>query len=144
MIGVSGYWNMTEGAEYDPPTADDLANRWRDIRKKLLAFAEAQNRPILFTEIGYPSLPWALKDPWNYVNGQGAAVDTKTQAAGYQAFVSAWDDLLIDRPNTGLLSGVFFYAWDPYHAGGDGDTGYGVRGKPALDLLRWWLSRDPR
>ena len=37
-----------------------------------------------------------------------------------------------DRP----FFGVFFYAWDPYNQGGPRDTGYGVRGKPALDVVR--------
>jgi len=140
MIGVSGYWNLCQGAEHNPPTTDDLTRRWHEIRKKLLDFATSQERPILFTEIGYPSLPWALTDPWNYVHDDHVRADVDAQATGYASFLVAWDDLLSTRPNSDRVAGVYFYAWDPYHRGGDRDTGYGVRGKPAFNLLKQWLT----
>lgn len=140
MIGVSGYWDLTRDARDGCPTPEDLKNRWRQIRRKLLDFAATQDRPILFTEIGYPSLPWALKAPWNYVNDRRTPADHDAQVQGYRAFLSAWDDLLTTQPNGRLLTGVFFYAWDPYHQGGADDGGYGVRGKPALKLLKQWLA----
>ncbi len=143
LIGISGYWDMTKGVTHDPPTPEDLAARWSQIRTKLLNFAIAQNRPILFTEIGYPTLPWAIKDPWNYVNSDNTLPDPHAQAAGYAAFLAAWEDLLIHQPNPAVAAGVFFFEWDPYHQGGPGDSGYGVRGKPAFDLLRQWLVKRP-
>ncbi len=144
MIGVSGYWDLTEQAQHDPPTHDELRHRWQGIRQQLLAFAQDQGRPILFTEIGYPSLTWALKDPWNYVPPDPSTPpDPQAQALGYEAFLNAWGDLLVDRPQPQQLVGVFFYAWDPYRQGGPGDYGYGVRGKPALQRLRQWLEAAP-
>ena len=82
-------------------------------RHRLLAYGAARRRPILFTEIGYPSLPWALRSPWNYGNDSDAAPDHAAQARGYQAFLDAWGDLLATRPNTALLAGVLFYHWAP-------------------------------
>lgn len=143
MIGISGYWDMTVGADNDPPSHDDLSQRWHGIREQLTAFAADQNKPILFTEIGYPALPWALKDPWNYVNKDATPADPAPQALGYEAFLAAWQDLLIDQPDPALLAGVFFYAWDPYHSGGEHDYGYGVKGKPALGILKRWLTHWP-
>ena len=140
MIGVSGYWNLTSDAQHDPPTHEELTQRWIGIRDKLLAFAATQDRPILFTEVGYPSLPWALKDPWNYVNSDDIPADTHAQHRGYAAFLSAWDHRLIENPDTRIMAGVFFYEWDPYHEGGPQDSGYGVRGKPAFDLLKEWFA----
>lgn len=57
-VGVAGYWNLTLGAS-DPsaPTEGELAARWAQIRRRVLIFADAQNRPVLLTELGYPSLP---------------------------------------------------------------------------------------
>lgn len=151
IIGISGYWDITTLTDPAHPNLGAVIQRWRQIREKVLAFGHAQARPVMFTEIGYPSLPWGLKDPWNYTNPKGLPADHNTQAKGYQAFLEVWEDLLIyssDRKSLGghqnqgqpattnPLAGVFFYAWDPYHAGGPDDTGYGVRGKPAMELLR--------
>ncbi len=143
-IGISGYWDITGLTDPDAPDPNKLAERWSQIRDRVLEFGRSQNRPVMFTEIGYPSLPWALTDPWNYVNGSDAFADGDRQAMGYSAFLAAWTDLLAaPAPVTGAppnpLAGVFFYEWDPYHQGGPADTGYGVRGKPAERILRRWL-----
>ena len=140
MIGISGYWDMTANVKHQQPTPEELAQRWQQIRQKVLAFAKEQGRPILFTEIGYPSLPWALQDPWNYVHDGNATPDLAAQAKGYAAFLSAWDDLLNQRFDPNQMTGVFFYAWDPYPRRDKHDTGYGVRGKPALELLKQWMA----
>ncbi len=140
MIGISGYWDLSVGTGQGSPTLDQLTHRWQNIRRKVLSFAAAHRRPILFTEIGYPSLPWAIKDPWNYIRNGQVNADHRAQAMGYASFLTAWDDLLRHQHDPTQLRGVFFYAWDPYHHGGEQDTGYGVRGKPALDLLKHWLA----
>ncbi len=143
-IGVSGYWDLTTlAADPQHPTPDALQARWHEIKQSLLAFAQSRGKPVLLTEVGYPSLPWALKDPWNYVNSQNAPADHDAQAAGYRAFISAWNGA-IAPPGSAILGdsrawGVFFHKWDPYHQGGPDDTGYGMAGKPALGLVRDWL-----
>lgn len=150
LIGINGYWDLTKGADSDRPSSVHLAQRWRQIRRRVLAFAKTCDRSVIFTEIGYPSLPWALKDPWNYVvSDDQIKADPDTQSLGYAAFLSAWDDLLHPPgrvaptgpfTNGPDLAGVFFYEWDLYHQGGEKDRGYGVRGKSTLDLLKTWLS----
>jgi hypothetical protein len=139
MIGISCYWDMTKGAKKDPPEDEALAKRWASVRGEVLAFADAQGKPVFLTEIGYPSLPWGLKDPWNYVNSDEAKPDAAVQARGYRAFLKAWDDLLHTAPNPRRFTGVCFYEWDVYMNGGPDDTGYGIRGKPAYNLVKQWL-----
>ncbi len=39
------------------------------------------------------------------------------------------------------LEGGYPGTGDPYHRGGDEDTGYGIRGKPALGLIRQGFDR---
>jgi len=151
LIGINGYWDIATLTDRSNPSIAALTKRWEQIRQTVLAFAQAQGSPVLFTEMGYPSLPWGLKDPWNYLNPQGVAASTNTQTLGYAAFLSAWGDLLASKPvarstsdhvrNNGL-AGVFFYEWDPDRSGGDSDAGYGVRGKPTFDLLRTWLADE--
>ena len=132
LVGINGYWRIA--ADPDAPMGE-MVERWREIRRQVLDFRERVDRPVLFTEIGYPSLPWALEDPWNYIATDQSATP-RVQARGYRAFLAAWDDLLTGGFDDSPLAGVMFYEWDLWHAGGEHDTGYGVRGKPALDLLR--------
>lgn len=139
MIGISCYWDMTKLAKNDPPEPEALAERWKQIRQQVLDFAAAQGKPAFLTEIGYPSLPWGLKDPWNYVNTKDALSTPQVQEQGYKAFLKAWEDLLIRKPDPAQFTGVCFYEWDVYQSGGPNDTGYGIRGKPTYDLLKNWL-----
>ena len=53
----------------------------------------------------------------------------------------AWDDLLVEDPDPSRFTGLCFYEWDVYASGGPDDTGYGVRGKPAHELLKEWFAR---
>lgn len=150
FIGISGYWDLTrDTANPEAPTDAELADRWRGIRARLQAFGRANRRPVLITEVGYPSLPWALSDPWNYVPKRNSTPDPAAQARGYSSFLTAWQDV---RPTTttsttaasdSLWLGVFFYEWGLYTAGGPTDTGFTFRGKPAEPLLREWLNTDP-
>lgn len=139
-IGVSGYWDLTTLSGQDEPTDAQLAKRWGQIRQKLLAFAAEQKRPIVLTEVGYPSVPWALKDPWNYINSDDVPSDPDTQARGYKAFLSVWAQDMSSPDPPAPLAGIFFYEWDLYRRGGPRDTGYGVRGKPALKMIQQWLA----
>ena len=146
-IAINAYWDIATETNPQQPVPAALAARWAQIRKELLAFAEQQSRPVLFTEVGYPSLPWALKDPWNYLAPAGTQADHQAQVRGYTAFLETWGDLI--RPPSHLstsckvkadpVAGLFFYEWNVRRFGGDHDTQYGVRGKPTLDLLRHWL-----
>ncbi len=137
LVGISGYWDMTTYAAHkQPPTDEQMDARWRQIQKSLFDFAEHMDMPFVITEIGYPTLPWALKDPWNYVADGSTPPDAAAQARGYAAFCRAWSARL--TPDS-RCAGVLFYNWDPYHRGGPGDTGYGIRGKPAYDILTDWL-----
>lgn len=154
LVGVSGYWDMTTRARNPQhPTDAEIDARWREIREPLLTFARRHDRPVFITELGYPSLPWALSKPWNYVNPRDTPAKPypAAQARGYASFLRNWNDLL-RRPDEmnrddapPLFFGVTFYAWDPYRSDPEAaaaDTGYGIRGKPAEAVLRAWLQKD--
>ena len=145
-IGISGYWNLTtKAADPQHPKPSELAARWADIRQRLLTFAKAAGRPILITELGYPSLKWGLKDPWNYVNSDHAKADPAVQAAGYRSFLSAWEPNLTPPQAPAqkhpYLAGVLFYEWNVTADNPLDDTGYSIFGKPAYDIVHHWLMR---
>jgi len=140
FISVSSYFELSR----DDPGASvsRLTAAWDAERTRLLQFARGRDKSILIMELGYPSLPWAAAHPWDYVAKDGAETDHEAQARCYRAFFGAWTESLT-RPGSGAL-GVNCYYWDPYHRGGAEDTGYGIRGKPALGLIRKGFDRIRR
>ena len=137
FISVSSYFELSR----DDPGASTsrLTAAWSAERNRLLRFARGERKRILIMELGYPSLPWAAAHPWDYVARDDTETDHEAQARCYRAFFGAWSDTLV-RPGTGAL-GFNCYYWDPYNRGGVKDTGYGIRGKPALGLIRQGFDR---
>ncbi len=132
FVSISAYFELAR-EEPDAPVAR-LAESWATQRGRLLRFARARELPVMLMELGYPSLPWAAAHPWNYVADDEVKADHEAQARCFSAFFEAWDQTLA-RPESPAL-GVCCYLWDPYHHGGDDDTGYGVQGKPALEIIQ--------
>ncbi len=140
LICVSSYFELIDDEEEDPtrkgappPTVEVLADTWRKERDSMLEFARSAKKPMIISEVGYPSLPWAAEHPWNYVAPAGTSADHAAQARCWAAFFTAWTETFLNRdPSAG---GVLCYHWDPYYHGESKDTGYGVDGKPALEII---------
>ncbi|MBK6847028.1 MAG: hypothetical protein IPG96_05580 [Proteobacteria bacterium] len=130
IIGLTAYHQLTTRRD---ASEHELATSWARLRDGLVAWAQRQRRPIVFTEVGYPSIDGGALHPWDYT--QPAAVDLEEQRRAFSAFVSAWSDV----PE---LAGVF--VWDWYGDGGPSDRGYTPRGKPAQRVLEAWFSRAAR
>jgi hypothetical protein len=137
VISVSSYFEL----ERENPGAplDELVAAWAEPRSRLTAVANRWRRPLLISEIGYPSLPWANAHPWNYVAGDTDEPDHALQARCWRAFFEAWTDSFLDQKCP--IIGFCGYRWDPYRSGGDDDTGYGIVGKPSLDVIRTGFAR---
>jgi hypothetical protein len=137
FISVSSYFELSRD-DPDAPVSK-LSIAWAAERSRLLRFARGERKRILIMELGYPSLPWAAAHPWDYVAKDDSETDHDAQARCYSAFFAAWSATLI-QPGSPAL-GFNCYYRDPYHRGGDQDTGYGIRGKPAMDLIRQGFNR---
>jgi hypothetical protein len=124
LIGLTGYYKLAEAP--GASEAEMLAS-WRVVRRRLQAWSRKMKRPIIFTEVGYPSLAGGAVSPWDYT--QATAVSLDEQLRAYRAFVRAWK-------GASELAGVFF--WDWYGAGGKNDRRYTPRGKPAEQVIRSW------
>jgi hypothetical protein len=132
VISVSAYFEL---APQEPQASPErLAGAWRSHRDRLLAFARSQQRPVMLMEVGYPSLPWAAAHPWDYVPRGDVTADHDAQARCWRGFFDAWAPEL--GRSRSPAAGLHCYCWDPYRHGGTSDTGYGVEGKPALDVIR--------
>ncbi|MCZ6834222.1 MAG: hypothetical protein O7G85_00465 [Planctomycetota bacterium] len=130
VISISSYFELERNNPGAPKK--DLVFAWGPIRRKLLQFANDWDMPMLLSELGYPSLPWANAHPWNYV-ADGINADHEMQARCYEAFFEAWAETIADLE--GPAAGFTCYHWDPYHRGRSKDTGYGIEGKPSKRVI---------
>lgn len=128
VVGVTGYWEI--GPERDPKLRS-LLEAWRQPRGELAALAKDVGRPLVLTEIGYPSLRGGLRWPWDET--RAAPVDLEVQRLGYEAFARAFGGF---EP----LAGVYFWNWFGFGGGEDGN--YTPRDKPAGDVLRCWFREN--
>ncbi|HJZ12312.1 MAG TPA: hypothetical protein VJ521_09185 [Acidobacteriota bacterium] len=124
-LGLSTYFGLTRK---DNPTLEEVRHAWDQPKKRIEEAYREYHKPMLLTEIGYPSVNGGNRDPWNYF--ATGKVDVEEQALCYQAFIDTWD------PPPAFLHGVFFYNW--WGPGGLNDRDYTPRGKPAARLLEAW------
>jgi len=125
FLGMNAYYEV--GRE-NPQEVESMVARWREIQKGIRAWRAANGaRPLVITEIGYPSRTGGGADPWNYF-GDGDA-DQEVQRKCYEAFVRAWKDET-------MLDGVYFYLW--WGEGGPEDRDYTPRGKAAQAVIASW------
>jgi hypothetical protein len=125
FVSMNAYYRLADDGE---ASLADLEEAWAPIVREADRWAAGLNKPLVISEIGYPSRDGAARDPWDYT--VQAAADPLEQALLYEAFLRAWA-----RART--LAGVYFYLW--WGDGGPGDTGYTPRGKKAEQVLRAWL-----
>jgi hypothetical protein len=126
-VGVNGYFEVGRHGDAVAP----MRAEWMRIRERLEAFARRAGKPLLITEVGYPSVQGGARWPWHYT--RRAPVDAGEQERAYRAFVEAWQ-------GAPRLAGVFFWNW--WGAGGPNDADYTPRGKPAEKVLRAWYRAD--
>ncbi len=131
FVGLTSYWTLTDKND---PTLDELVAAWRRVRASKEGIARRLDKPIVLTELGYPSQDGANREPWNYyLNPE--RVDLAEQAECLEAFARVFAE-------PSFLMGVYFFDW--FEEGGPEDSSYSPRGKPALEVIRAYLRDGPR
>ncbi|MEO6951001.1 MAG: hypothetical protein ABI321_04235 [Polyangia bacterium] len=137
-IGISAYFSLAERGT--SPSIAALTKAWRPIVDELRAFATRIGRPVLFTEVGFPSVKGAAYWPWNDHQlktacnaGEGCegALDLEGQRRLWSAFVRVFG-----AGQTPFLRGTYVWLWAG--RGGLCDRGYTPHGKPAEAVLKSW------
>ena len=126
-IGVVAYFNLREPD--GPSDVPALTERWRSLRREIEFSLAAYQKPFVFSELGYRSRTGSTAAPWDEV--QGGVPDVDEQARAFQAFRQAWT--APGHPPS-RLAGIYLWNW--YGYGGPESTGYTLRGKPAVDVIR--------
>ena len=123
--GVTSYHTLSKS---DPPERKEAEKKWKEVKEQLLAWQKKTGKPIVFTEIGYPSQTTAAKEPWNYYGSK--EVDLDVQLMCLNVFLETWKD----TPDVGAY---FIFEW--WGDGGPQDVDYTPWGKPSEALLRTWF-----
>jgi hypothetical protein len=133
-IGIHGYFPLAVDAR--TATAADVAAAWRPHLDRLAPLAKRWDKPIVFTEIGYPSHAGALREPW--ASDGSRPVDQRLQAVAYEGTLAALGAMPWVR-------GVFFWKWFSGGASNPAESDpYEPEAKEAEHVLARWYSRATR
>ncbi len=125
VIGVDAYYPLAgEGQE---PTEDELVSAWQTPISNLEATSSKWGKPVMFTEIGYPSQVGAAVHPHEVRPGDPP--DQEAQAVAYRAAFAA----LAGKP---WFQGMQWWSWrtDPGRKE-DPTIDYTPEGKKAEQVL---------
>ena len=127
-VGLNAYFPL---AKKEPSTAENaLAQAWLTPRSQIAALRTRLRKPVLITEVGYPSQPNAAGRPWDETSS--VDIDLGLQRRLYRSFCDAF-------AQTPSVSG--FYVWNWFGIGGPRDGGFTPRGKPAARELAECFAR---
>jgi len=128
-VGVQAYFPV---AETDDPSLEKMLKGWRSHRDSLHAVHEETGKPVLFTEMGYRSVPAAARTPWRWPErGETTTPALDVQARCYRAFLATF------APEP-WFAGAIVWKWHP-RAESDRPIGFTPQNKPAEDVLRRWF-----
>lgn len=128
-VGVTAYFELAR--DEAPPTSAQLASAWRGPVRALASLKARVKKPLVITEVGYPSIVSAARYPWDET--RKAPLDLVLQARLYDAFCDAF-------AGKGVLDGAYFWNW--FGFGGPDDSTYTPRGKPAAKVMKRCLERE--
>lgn len=129
-VGMNNYYELSQNPK---ATDEELDKAWDGIKKNLLGFAAKQNKPFMFTEVGWHNLPCTLSEPWNYV-AEGN-IDNGPQTAAFRSFIRNWEKV----PNKQFM-GAFIWEWCPLGHATDRGT-YSLQDTPALEVVKKWFAQ---
>ena len=130
-LGLNAYYELV--CDGQDSTLEVLTDGWQRVAKtRILPWQRHFDKPLLFLEVGYPSVTGADRYPWDYTVDR--PLDLQVQERLYVAFTRAWQ-------TEASLAGTFFYVW--WEGPHRDEKGYTPRGKPAGDYLGSWYRSLP-
>jgi hypothetical protein len=129
VIGVNAFYPL---ADKDGAGPNELLAGGQRVGEKVHRLAEAWQKPVLFTEIGYTARPDPAVRPWEWPDAMRAvSVDEDAQALAYFALLAP----LLDEPD---FAG--FFVWrvyaDPDDVSQEAEWGFSPRGRHAELVVR--------
>lgn len=124
-IGVDAYYPLSP-EDGSMPTLQSLTESWKQIASQLEAKSDQWERPVLITEVGYPSQVGATAKPYEVTD---KPADQNIQALAFDATFNALS-------GSDWLRGISWWSWraDP-SADEKADIDYSFEGKKAQGEL---------
>jgi hypothetical protein len=132
VIGINTYDPIAKYDEY--PSEDQIRDGWWWIVNKARTLQARFQRPVMVTEVGYPSVAHAHVGPWDFRTEKPLDLDLQDLLVkGAFKVLRNWSD----------GEAVFYYLYGEHLArkpvGGPLDRTYAPWGKPVEKTLRWYL-----
>ncbi|MBX3230419.1 MAG: hypothetical protein KIT84_03205 [Labilithrix sp.] len=129
VIGINAFYPL---ADKEGSGLDVLLEGGKNVRAKVHALAEAWQKPVLFTEVGYTTRPDPAVKPWLWPEEIGKVpIDEHAQADAYRGLLAP----LLDEPYF-----MGFFVWrlyaDPDDVSQEPGFGFSPRGKQAELVVR--------
>lgn len=130
-VGVNGYFPISYSSN---PQLSELKMGWEVHKKTLEAFSKKQDKPILFTEIGYRSMVGSTIKPWEHNTRNKFSAEIQNNA--YKALF----EVLWDEP---WFKGIFIWKWFHNHKqqGGNKDVDFTPQNKLAAKTIQQFWSQ---
>ena len=127
VVGMTSYYDLVGD---DKPTREKLLQSWAKIRDEILEWQQTINRPIVFTEVGWPNQVTAAKYPWDYYRSSDKP-DPQLQKLCFETFFETFGQLP-------WVSGTLVWEWctsPTQDTSPEKDTGYCPKDKPAMKVI---------
>ncbi len=129
-VGINAYFSLSEAKT---PSVEELVQAWAPWVSTLESWQAQIRKYVVFTEIGYRSIDYAARQPWDW--RRTGAYNPEGQANAYQAVFQAFKD-------KSWFAGLFLWNWLPNpQAGGYGDVDYTPQNKPAQEILEKYFGK---
>ena len=122
-IGLQEYYSLP----------DDLATD--ALVQKVEAVQQKFGKPVIFTEVGFPSLEGANYQPWD---------DNKRKTLSLTAQASCTEAILRAFYTKPWFQGMYWWRLETNGSGGPDDASHSLWNKPALDVVKRWYVQGGR
>jgi hypothetical protein len=128
--GIDAYFPLSKKPN---PTFEDIKEGWKSWLGEIEEWQKKTNKPIIFTECGYPSADHAAIKPWE--EPVAGAANIMIQADCYRAvFETFWDK--------SWFYGVYWWNWNTYAgSGGSSNRHFTPQNKPAAECVKTWYAQ---
>lgn len=125
FIGIQNYFPLSKSKE--EPSAE-MYSRAKELSVTLSEFSKKWNRPIVFTEAGFPSIEYGLMSPHREDFSQNRSEDS--QALGYSILFEEFSQ----QP---WFKGFFWWKWESGNSSRrSSDKSFHIRGKKAESVVK--------
>lgn len=130
FIGLNCYYPLSDKTN---ATERELKQGFETVLDRVEKIVRRNNKPLVFTEIGFPSLAAIWQEP--HAEPKDRAASTKDQASCYSVMIDG-----LQRRD--WCAGVYLWKWPAYPKGGRGrelTRGFTPKGKPAEKMVKDWF-----